>query len=232
MRRLTKLDEPEILRTQRAKWEADLESDPNSDTNKTRYRHADVKAQILEETHKKCVYCESKIRHIAPGDIEHMLPIMHRKDLRFEWANLTFACPECNRRKGSYHNTEVPFLNPYTDPVEELLIHVGPLVFSVPGNPSAAVTVVSLELNRNRLDLFERKAEHLAKAHTLSERRKAVSSAFRPLLDSELTQMTQVDQEYSAMTAAFLAQLIPDLPTTEAPPGPSPEAAFPLAPTS
>ena len=28
----------------------------------------------IDETHGKCAYCESKIKHIDYGDIEHILP--------------------------------------------------------------------------------------------------------------------------------------------------------------
>ena len=37
-------------------------------------RDKSIKEQILKETHGKCVYCESKISHVCPGDIEHILP--------------------------------------------------------------------------------------------------------------------------------------------------------------
>ena len=68
------------------------------------YRHADVKASILNETAEKCAYCESKVTHVYWGDVEHIKP----KDLfpwhRLDYDNLTLSCAICNNNKNSYYN--------------------------------------------------------------------------------------------------------------------------------
>ena len=84
---------------------------------------------LKEETGFKCVYCESKIGHNTPGDIEHKIPSSKDEDQHFAWNNLTIACTECNRRKNDYYVIGNEFLDPYSDDVENVLEHHGPLVY-------------------------------------------------------------------------------------------------------
>lgn len=76
------------------------------------YSHPDVKAALVEAQHGKCCFCESKVRHVSSGDVEHFRPKAGlRQDadaslekpgyywLAYSWDNLLFACEECNRRE-------------------------------------------------------------------------------------------------------------------------------------
>jgi hypothetical protein len=79
------------------------------------YADPAVKSALRIAQHDKCGFCESKVTHVAFGDIEHFRPKAAfratRDDvltkpgyywLAYEWANLLFACEPCNRRhKGS-----------------------------------------------------------------------------------------------------------------------------------
>jgi len=38
------------------------------------YAHEDVKAALKAMQHDKCAFCESKVSHIAYGDVEHYRP--------------------------------------------------------------------------------------------------------------------------------------------------------------
>jgi uncharacterized protein (TIGR02646 family) len=75
------------------------------------YGHAAVKAALRTAQHDKCGFCESKVSHIASGDVEHFRPkaaVRARSNaplvkpgyywLAYEWTNLLFACELCNRR--------------------------------------------------------------------------------------------------------------------------------------
>lgn len=70
-----------------------------------------VREALASAQHGKCCFCESKIKHIASGDVEHFRPkgacrssadVPQRKRgyywLAYEWSNLNFACEQCNRR--------------------------------------------------------------------------------------------------------------------------------------
>lgn len=75
------------------------------------YGHESVKDALLASQHGKCCYCESFVRHVSPGDIEHYRPkgaYRQSEDdelqkpgyfwLSYEWDNLLFSCENCNRR--------------------------------------------------------------------------------------------------------------------------------------
>lgn len=133
-----------------------------SDTVANRYNHPEIKTALEKETHEKCAYCESKIKHISYGDIEHILPKNRdaRPDLYVEWANLTLSCEQCNRSgKRTYYNPKLSLVNPYTDAPEDFLHDIGPLVMPIPGNDRAIVTEKVLKLNRSTL--VERRTERI-----------------------------------------------------------------------
>lgn len=102
----------------------DYEADPGGfrsgarthDFNSAIYGHASVKQALLDAQHGKCCFCESKVRHVAHGDVEHFRPkggFQQRVDGRFErpgyywlaydWSNLFFACQICNQSNKRNH---------------------------------------------------------------------------------------------------------------------------------
>src|SRR4051812_33987010 len=67
------------------------------------YGAEEVKTALRIAQHDKCCFCESKVPHISPGDIEHFRPkaaVRQRPDgpllrpgyywLTYEWTNLFF----------------------------------------------------------------------------------------------------------------------------------------------
>lgn len=75
------------------------------------YAHLEVKEQLLAMQQGKCAFCESKITHIAYGDVEHFRPkgaVKQEPDgpltqpgyywLAYEWSNLLLSCQLCNQR--------------------------------------------------------------------------------------------------------------------------------------
>ncbi len=75
------------------------------------YGHPDIKAQLKLAQHGKCCFCEAKVAHICPGDVEHFRPkrgYVQDEDqglqqpgyywLSYSWENLLFCCEQCNRR--------------------------------------------------------------------------------------------------------------------------------------
>lgn len=72
------------------------------------YKSAEIKTALYELFHEKCAYCESKIRHIQPMDVEHFRPkqLISIKGryirpgyywLATNWENLFPSCINCNR---------------------------------------------------------------------------------------------------------------------------------------
>ena len=171
MRKLEKYPIPEVLEENFEIWTKEFQDDPHNQTKRLRYRHPDIKSQLRNETGNKCVYCESKVGHNTPGDIEHKIPSSVDRRLHFSWDNLTLACSECNRRKNAYFDPQAPFLDPYEDKVEELVVHHGPIVGWREGDERAEVTVRTLQLhNETRLSLVLRKIERINEVNDLIAR--------------------------------------------------------------
>lgn len=206
MRRLTKLPEPDELKQNRQYWE-EMVSTSGSDYYKTKYRQPSIKQRLTEETANKCVYCESKIGHNTPGDVEHKIPVSIAPEKRFDWHNLTIACTECNRRKNDYYDAIKPFVDPYNYDVESLIHHIGPCVFAQPGEVAVETSVRILELGdiEKRLQLFYRKSDVIkAVTHLMNRIVSMDSNPLRDLLLEELKGMAAPKAEYSAMVRAIL----------------------------
>ena len=199
MRNLQKVSAPKVLKDNQEAWLKAYMED-NRDTNKYRYRHPDIKAALTEETGFKCIYCESKIGHNTPGDVEHMTPSSKEPAKHFEWNNITIACTECNRRKNNYNDPALPFLNPYIDNVESMLVHLGPIVSWKAGNSRAEASVRKLELNGySRRELVNRKIEKLEALNDVLERKAGANGVMLELIEQKLEKMQDREAEYSGM---------------------------------
>jgi len=208
MRRLSKLAEPELLRENKELWKQKV-AEVGSEYYRTKYREPVIKEVLVNETSNKCVYCESKIGHNSPGDVEHKIPVSVKEEYRFEWGNLTIACTECNRRKNDYYDEEKPFIDPYVDDVENILIHLGPLVMHKAGEETAEISLRVLELSyiEKRKDLIARKIEKLKSVINLMDKIKKVTNEhLKKMLISDLHEMGNVGSEYSAMVRTVIEQ--------------------------
>lgn len=207
MRRLTKNSTPQVLVDNGPTWLAEYQADRDSPAKRNRYRHWEIKTALISETGGKCVYCESKVGHNTPGDIEHKVPTSKNEVLHFEWGNLTVACTECNRRKNNYYVQGEEFLDPYVDDVEACLFHAGPFVHWVAGHARAEITVRMLQLDSlGRPALIDRKRENLEKARTLLELVAAASGdpILHALREDEVDRMCSLDAEFSAMARTYI----------------------------
>jgi len=204
MRRLKKETVPDVLAQNASSWTSAYVADPTNRTKKFRYRHPDIKAALLLETSQKCIYCESKVGHNTPGDVEHKIPSSQKKNLHFEWANLTIACSECNRRKLDYFDEVTPFIDPYCDDVESRVLHHGPIVGWAPGDASAEASIKTLELhNGNRQQLITRKVETIDSLNNLVARVSTAQGVIKEMLRISLEKMRGLDSEFSGMIKAI-----------------------------
>jgi uncharacterized protein (TIGR02646 family) len=75
------------------------------------YGAKSVKNALQTAQHNKCAFCESKVSHVAYGDVEHFRPKAGYRQspndilvqpgyywLAYEWSNLLFCCQLCNQR--------------------------------------------------------------------------------------------------------------------------------------
>lgn len=179
---------------------------PTMRQKKTRYRHPDIKAAVRDEAHNKCIYCESRLGHNTPGDVEHYLPASAHPHLRFNWRNLGLACTECNRRKGVYCNDLAPFLSPFEHDVEARTLHYGPIMSWVNGDHSAEITIRTLELHgRNRGQLVFRKIERIHEVDRLMALYVGCGNdVLKEMYYLQLVEMAEPPSEFSEMVKSVL----------------------------
>lgn len=152
MRKLVKGPAPAILSSQAAidsinalKNKVDNgEKIERADIDSKIYNDKSVKTQLLLDQSCKCAYCESRMKHVSPGNIDHYRPVVACSNgrklnktnpgyywLAYDWDNLIFSCEQCNHCKLFYfplrnnsarakdssqiNNEERLLLNPYTD---------------------------------------------------------------------------------------------------------------------
>ena len=86
------------------------------------YAASSVKVALIEAQDGKCCFCESKLRHVSYGDVEHFRPKagyrQHAEQslrrpgyywLAYEWSNLFLCCQICNQR---FKKNLFPLQNP------------------------------------------------------------------------------------------------------------------------
>ena len=205
---LTKAPAPEVLRVNGATWTQVLVNHRDNGTaasnhEKARYRHPEIKQALVAETHGKCAYCESKIRHIAYGDVEHIVPKSTEVERTFEWANLTLACDVCNTNKSDHFGNHDDLVDPYVSNPTDHLAFIGAMVMPIPGSNPGMATVDTLELNR--IELVERRAELIQKLckqlHLLLV---LPDEGARRVLERDLNKETAEGKEYSAIAKSYV----------------------------
>lgn len=212
MIKIEKFPKPEILAQNEERWTEEYIRRKRGDlavpkVAETRYRHPDIKSTLRAESDDKCIFCESKISHIFPGETDHIIPSSKKPEYIVKWDNLGYVCKECNRHKHDYHDERVPLLNPFIDEPEEFLIFVGPLVFPKPGRIRATTTVERLKLDRSAL--IERKKERLQSVQLLLERLQLFpEGSARQFLLEEIEAEGSASKEYSATVRQFLSQTL------------------------
>jgi 5-methylcytosine-specific restriction endonuclease McrA len=205
MIKLTKGSKPAVLATNEVKWTGDFATAQaardSTSAAATRYRHPDIKAAIQVETSGKCAYCESFVRHVYPGDVEHVLPKSHRPDLVVAWDNLTYVCSVCNNAKGNYYDLNSPLVNPYEDEPRDHLRFFGPNVFH--DTDQGFLTRRTLKLCRGAL--VERRKEKLERIQTLIDLyHRQPDGQVKDQLASDIRGEAEPNAEYSAAARDFI----------------------------
>lgn len=212
MIKIAKLPKPEVLNDNEEQWTDEYIRRKKGDLTipkaaETRYRHPDIKATLRLESNDKCIFCESKVSHVFPGETDHVIPSSKRPEYIVKWDNLGYVCTECNRNKHDYHDDQVPLLNPFIDEPKDYLVFVGPLVFPKPGRIRATTTVERLKLDRSAL--IERKKERLQSVQLLLERLELFpDGSAREFLLEEIEAEAGSSKEYSATVRQFLNQVL------------------------
>lgn len=217
MIKLIKTAKPEVLAKNAEEWTNVVlgkiaSGEKLTSTDDARYRHAEVKAALVAETHGKCAYCESKLKHIHHGDVEHIVPKSLEPAKRYEWNNLTLACEICNQNKSNRDPNIEHIIDPYiTDPSEHLTF-LGSFIFSL-GTNNGKNTEVLLDLNR--VALLERRKSRLEQIMGIYEtvlRADLPIETRRIIYQNLLLNDAAVGSEYSAMIKSVVRCMKEKLP--------------------
>lgn len=118
---------PRILRergqrTTEANQQAFMNGERTFKFDSSIYGAKSVKNALIKAQQGKCAFCESQVRHIAHGDVEHYRPKggVRQNDadrleqpgyfwLAYGWENLFFACQLCNQ---SFKKNRFPLADP------------------------------------------------------------------------------------------------------------------------
>ncbi len=115
------------------------------------------KAQLINSTSWKCMYCESNIAHITYWDIEHIKAKSIYSDLTYKWDNLWIACEVCNRTYKWVQDNN--FINPYNEDPQNHLIFLSNILHWKQWSEKWDITISWIWLNR--VELLERRKAKL-----------------------------------------------------------------------
>lgn len=216
MIKLVKLEKPQVLTDNAEAWKDEVlgyiqrgEKVPTASSN--RYNESTVKATLKEESNFKCMYCESKVKHVAHEHIEHIKPKAQSKypELTFEWSNLGLACPICNMNKSDTYDENLPFLNPFVDEPSEHLVAAGPYVFAKPDRRRGELTQRVIDLNRP--ELIEQRLERVEFIRGLVDKyEQEQNETLKKMLLKEVQLELSKDKEYSMIVNSLILLISPD----------------------
>jgi len=205
MIKLSKTKKPAVLVEHGDEWtrtlvEKKARDEEPTETEKSRYRHPEIKQALIAETHGKCAYCESKLLHIAYGDVEHIVPKSTDIALNLQWENLTLACDRCNTNKNAHEG----FIDPYAVEPKDHFYFVGPFVFAKPASDGAKFTEITLKLNRG--ELFERRGMRInALRELVDTMERTTDETLKTALKQDIEENELSDEvEYAAISRAFV----------------------------
>jgi 5-methylcytosine-specific restriction endonuclease McrA len=218
MIKLKKNVQPDVLKKNAAKWTKVVLSklaagEKLSNTDDARYRHIDVKTALVAETHGKCAYCESKLKHIHHGDVEHIAPKSLEPSKRYEWSNLTLACEICNQNKSNRDPNVQHIIDPYITEPSEHLTFIGSFIFPL-GTNHGKNTEVLLDLNRAAL--LERRKSRLEQIMGIYEtllRAELPLETRKIIYENLLLTDASASSEYSGMIKCVVNCMREKLPT-------------------
>jgi hypothetical protein len=165
------------------------------------WAHDDIKKVLIEETDQKCAYCEGKLLAVSFGDIEHIYPKSKFPERVVDWDNLTLACSRCNDHKKSKYDPTLEFVNPYTDRIEDHLLFLGAVVYSV--SDRGFYTIKELKLNEPAR--FEARNRALESLEMLIRRWEEAPEGYMKENLAELIELQLDRGEYTASARTYKA---------------------------
>jgi uncharacterized protein (TIGR02646 family) len=212
MIKLEKKEQPERLKKNADGWTKVIMDKLDAGENPTvtelsRYRHPEIKAALVSETHGKCAYCESKLQHIHHGDVEHIFPKSLDRSKTFAWENLTLACEVCNQNKSDKDPHVEYIIDPYLVDPEHHLMFLGGLIFST-GTVEGTSTRALLQLHRPELvEMRNRQVDYIMKIYAQVCDTSLPVTVRRAIYHDLLNSETTPNAPYSSMAKCIVREM-------------------------
>jgi len=173
------------------------------------YKHQDIKDSLKNDSHEKCIYCETRVTPSYFGDVEHIKPKSRFPELTFDWNNLGFVCAQCNNRKSDKYDENILYINPYEEEPSDFLKALGAFIFHLPDNKRGEVTEYDLGLNRAQL--VESRMEKIDQLRSLIDRYVATLNAtHKRVLLSQIREQVSENKPYTMVARALVKSFIPE----------------------
>lgn len=181
MIKLTRKEEPDILKNNKATWHQSLmaaikqygsyKQIPKDEKEKltVHYREEDIKEALIKSSNGKCAFCECIPTEGGNIEVEHFKPKSIYPEYTFSWENLLPSCRLCNGMKLNHDTVKEPIVNPYTDNPEDFFYYELFKVKAKAGNNSkiGETTIEVCGLNTHRL--FQPRANILVSLHDFEQ---------------------------------------------------------------
>lgn len=153
------------------------------------------KGALIQSSYGKCMYCESSVRHIEWGEIEHIKPKEAFPNLAYIWENLGFACPRCNNGKGDKFDEQIAYINPYDEDPNNFIVALGAVILEKETNIRGQKTISDIGLNRK--ELLEKRHEALQRIQKSANVLKHIPEPQKSVLLNELKEESADEKEFS-----------------------------------
>jgi len=215
---LRRLDEPSVLKENKAKWLAryleDRAKSPGKRPSSSQYAHAEVVQTLEAMSFHKCFYCEQSTK--AGNEVDHYIEVAEDPGQAFEWTNLYLTCGGgrhgCNNKIANASLPVANCLDPCNpaDRPEDHLTFDDELIRARDSSARGLQTIQKYRLDRPGLD-YKRivqikqllKAKDQIQARMIAEGRKTMTDEERDLLRA----FAQPNRPFSLMFAVLLRGL-------------------------
>jgi len=184
-----------------------------------KYRHPKIKDALVTMFHGKCAYCESPVRVVTYGHIEHFYPKGNPNymDKTFEWDNLLLSCDVCNDsgHKGNRFPLDAsgdPLLIDPTDGVTDPVVHLKfswdprtglASVYGLSERGQEVERIFDLNGMRGRKALIKERSRYIKKLYVILKLYDHQENNAEAL--AILQEACQSDAPYSAFALAYIA---------------------------
>lgn len=181
------------------------------ETKKSVWNVSWLKEALLNQSHRKCAYCEGKLGEKSEYmEVEHFKDKSDYPDDVLTWDNLLPSCKHCNGHKSNHDVVKEPIVNPFVD---EPKAHLGLHHYLYKGKDEKGKATISvLDLNDSEQLVVVRFKVGAAINQELEERLEEIESGFsnqraRSRFRNKMLKLMKAclpEAEYSAVCATEL----------------------------